>query len=127
MMKERIRVVLANRPRLLRKLVLTTILEQPDIEIVGVAELDSDILRIVELMKPDFLILALNSSGERPAICESVFERRPQLKTLAIAPEHDRAWLYWAAHEIRSCPVESSEQGILQTLRAGGTSAGGAS
>ena len=45
---QKIKVVVANRPRLMRDLVLATISDQPDIEIVGVLEDEDAILQAVE-------------------------------------------------------------------------------
>jgi chemotaxis response regulator CheB len=118
-MERKIRVVVANRPRLLRELVLTTISEQPDIEIVGVAKNEEEILRVVEQMRPDYLIIALEESDQRPVICDFVLERLPQLKILAIASNRNTSMFYWTRLDIRSHAVESSEEGILRALRGG--------
>ncbi len=58
-----IKVLIANRPRLMRELVLATISDQPDIEVVGVLEDEASILESVERARPDFLIVALDQSG----------------------------------------------------------------
>jgi chemotaxis response regulator CheB len=120
-MEAKIRVVVANRPRLLRELVLTTISEQPDIEIVGVARNEEEILRVVERTRPDYLIIAMEESDQRPVICDFVLERLPQLKILAIAPDRNTSMFYWSALDIRCQAVESSEEGILSALRGGET------
>jgi hypothetical protein len=36
---------------------------------------------------------------------------------LALAPEKNRAVFYWAIVDIRTCPLESSEAGILKAVR----------
>ncbi len=117
-MVRKIRVVVANRPRLLRELVLTTISEQPDIEIVGVAQSEEDILKAIEQMRPDFLIIALEDSNQRPPICDFVLDCQPQLRILVIA-SNDTSMFYWTVMAIRSQSVESSEEGILRALRMG--------
>ena len=66
----KIRVLVANQPRLMRELVMVTISDQPDLEIVGVLEDETAILGTVEQSRPDFLIITLNRSGDRPQICE---------------------------------------------------------
>ena len=117
MTERKIRVIVANRPRLLRELVLTTISEQPDIEIVGVANTEEEILGSVDQTHPDFLIIALEDSGNRPVICDFVLERHPEVKILAIAPKRNVSVFYWASIDICCECVESSERGILETLR----------
>lgn len=55
-----IRVLVANRPRLIRELLMATISDQPDIEIVGEIPEEADIVGAVEESRPDFLIIALD-------------------------------------------------------------------
>ncbi len=114
---QKIRVLVANRPRLMRELVVATISDQPDIEIVGVLEEESSILKTVEDVHPDFLIITLDRSEERPRICDILLERFPQIYVLALAAERDSTMFYWATQNIRSSRVENSEEGILSILR----------
>ena len=60
----KIKVVVANRPRLMRDLVMATISDQPDIEIVGVVEEETSIPGTVEQLRPDYLIIAMDRSEE---------------------------------------------------------------
>ena len=55
---KRVRVLVANRPRLMRELVLATIADQPDIEVVGEVLEESQLMEVVEEVQPDALILA---------------------------------------------------------------------
>jgi chemotaxis response regulator CheB len=64
----KIKVLVANRPRLMRDLVMATISDQPDIEIVGVVEEEASILGTVEQLRPDYLIIAMDRSDDRPHI-----------------------------------------------------------
>jgi hypothetical protein len=114
---QRIKVLIANRPRLMRELVTATISDQPDIEILGVVEEESSILEIVQREHPDFLIVAADGSERRPAICDAVFDRHPHMCILALSAEQDCTIFYWANVEIRSNRIENSEQGILTALR----------
>jgi chemotaxis response regulator CheB len=112
-----IKVLVANRPRLMRELVLATISDQPDIEVVGVLEEEAAILESVERAKPDFLIVALDPSEERPHICDALLERFPQVRILALAAERNSSIFYWATLDIHSNRIENSEEGILTVLR----------
>ena len=116
-MSSPIRVVVANRPRLMRELVLEAIVEQPDIEILAEIQNELDISRIVNETRPDFLIIALDDSDERPAICDVLLRQFPEMKILALAPERNSCMFFWASFNIHSNPVEASEAGILSTLR----------
>jgi len=75
--------------RLMRELVLETILEQPDIEIVAEIQNEDEIANAVDGMHPDFLIIALDESGRRPPLCDTLLLRYPKMKILALAPERN--------------------------------------
>jgi chemotaxis response regulator CheB len=114
---QKIKVVVANRPRLMRDLVLATISDQPDIEIVGVLEDEDAILQAVEQSHPEYLIIALDQSDQRPHICDVLLDRVPHIRILALAPERNSSIFYWATLDIRSNRIENSEEGILNALR----------
>ena len=112
-----IRVLIANRPRLIRELVMATISDQPDIEIVAELQGDSGIEAAVEQTRPDFLIVALDESDHLPRQCSFVMESHPRIKIIGIAPNRNTAIFCWTSVEIRSSQIESSEEGVLGTLR----------
>ncbi|MGH9704288.1 MAG: hypothetical protein ACRD4K_13015 [Candidatus Acidiferrales bacterium] len=114
---KKIKVVVANRPRLMRELVLATISDQPDIEIVGEAADEASILDSIQQLQPDFLVVSLDETDERPAICDFVLERFPGLKVLAIAPDRNSTIFYWASFDIHSNRVQASEEGVLKAIR----------
>jgi chemotaxis response regulator CheB len=116
-MPQSIRVVVANQPRLMRELVLEALTEQPDIEVVGEIKDDHEIVDAVEKIRPDFLIIALEESNQRPALCDSLLRRYPEMKILALAPQRNSSIFYWASFDIHSSQVEASEAGLLSTLR----------
>jgi DNA-binding NarL/FixJ family response regulator len=114
---KRMRVLVANRPRLMREIVLATIADQPDIEIVGDVQQIENLTEIVEQVQPDVLIVALDDQGTRSGECGFLLGRYPHMKIVALNPEQNRGILYWAIVDIRTSPVESSEAGILSALR----------
>lgn len=114
---KRVRVLVANRPRLIRELVLATISDQPDIEIVGEVANESDLTEVVEQVQPDVVILAMDDPEKRVIQCGFLLGRHPEMRILALAPEQNRGLFYWAFVDIRTKPVESSEAGILNALR----------
>jgi chemotaxis response regulator CheB len=124
-MTRNVRVLVANRPRLIRELVLATIADQPDIEVVGEVQDEADILDAVEQEQPDFLIVALDDPRVRPPVCDVLLEKFPNMKILALAPERNSSIFYWASIDIHSFDVEASEEGILSVLRGPGRQAGG--
>lgn len=115
---EKIRVLVANRPRLMRELVLATISDQPDIEVIGEIQDDATLASVVAEQKPDFVIVTLDRMDERPTICDRLLELNGKLKIIALAPERNCGICLWAVMDIRSTSVESSEEGILSTLRS---------
>lgn len=118
-MAKSVRVLVANRPRLIRELILATISDQPDIEVVGEVQDEADILFTVEEKRPDFLIVALDDSGSRPSVCDVLLSKFPNMKILALAPERNSSVFYWASLDIHAFNVEASEDGILEALRSG--------
>jgi DNA-binding NarL/FixJ family response regulator len=114
---KRTRVLVANRPRLMRELVLAVVVDQPDIEVVGEVNDESQLVAAVEEARPDVVILALEDSEQRTGLCGFLLGRYPHMKILALAPEQNRGLFYWAFVDIRSKALESSEAGILSALR----------
>jgi AmiR/NasT family two-component response regulator len=115
---KRVRVLVANRPRLMREMVIATIADQPDIEIVGEVVDESDLNEIVEQTQPDVLILALEEPERPRGQCGFLLGRYPRMRILALAPEQNRGIYYWAMIDIRNKPVESSEAGVLDAIRS---------
>ncbi len=124
-MTRAIRVVVANRPRLMRELVLATIADQDDIEIVGDVRNEQDIARVVEETLPDFLIISLDEAEQRPPLCDSLLTHYPNMRILALAPERNSSIFFWASLDIHSNSVEASEDGILGALRSKKEEGGG--
>jgi DNA-binding NarL/FixJ family response regulator len=124
-MSQPIRVVVANRPRLMRELILETIREHADIEIVAEIQNDEEIAETVDATQPDFLIIALEDSDRCPPLCDTLLRRYPEMKVLALAPERNSSMFFWASFDIHATPVEASEAGILGTLRKKVHAAGG--
>ncbi len=100
-MEKRIRVLVANRPRLIRELILGIFEEQPDIEIVGEVREGSyeNIVRAVDETHPEFLILGLDKPEKRPPLCDTLLRRHPEMKILAVAENNESSVFYWAKLE----------------------------
>ena len=114
---KRVRVLVANRPRLMREMVIATIADQPDIDIVGEVIDDSELSEIVEQTQPDVLIVAWEEPEQPLGQCGFLLGRYPRMRILALAPEQNRGIYYWAMINIRNKPVESSEAGLLNAIR----------
>jgi len=116
-MAKSIRVLVANHPRLMRDVVLTTFADQPDIEIVGEVSEESEIPENVARTSPDFVVIALDHPGSRPRICDVLLREYPQVNVIAVAQEINCIVCYWASFEIHSNNIEASEQGMLNAMR----------
>jgi len=111
------RVLVANRPRLMRELILETVSDQPDIELVGEVREEEEIEKAVNERLPDFLVVALGQSDQLPQICYRILENHPHLKIIAIAADREATIYYWASLKINSTRIETSEEGVLNALR----------
>lgn len=117
-MEKPIRVLVANRPRLMRDTILTTFADQPDVEIVGEIEDESEIFEGVRRTLPDFVVIALDRPGEMPSICDALLREHPEVRVIAVAPANNYVVYYWASLDIHSSSIEASEQGVLGALRS---------
>lgn len=101
----------------MREVVRTALCRHPDMEIVGEIEDELEILPAIERTQAHCLIIAQEEFGRRPAICDLVFDKQPQMKILAVAPGSGDSVLYWVFMEIRFSRIETSEQGVINALR----------
>jgi chemotaxis response regulator CheB len=116
-MEKAIRVLVANRPRLMRETILTTFADQPDIEIVGEVSEDSEIIPSVKRTLPNFVVIALDQPGRRPRVCEDLLREHPEVRIIAVAPSKNYVVYYWASLDIHSSNIEASEEGMLAAMR----------
>ena len=118
-MDKPIRILLANRPRLMRELLLATLADRPNIEIVGEVGSEAEIAASVKRTAPDVLVISLDELGKRPRICDTVLRTNPDLRIVAVASEHNRSVCYWASLQldIHSSDIEPSEEGLLGVMR----------
>jgi chemotaxis response regulator CheB len=117
-MEKPIRVLVANRPRLMRETILTTFADQPDIEIVGEVADESEIFESVKKTLPDFVVVALDHPGERPPICDILLREHPEVRVIAVSQANNYVVYYWASLDIHSSNIEASEEGVLNVLRS---------
>ncbi len=120
-----VRVVVANRPRLLCELVLSTLSGQAGIEVVGEAENEQDVPSLVAATKRDFLLIALEESRRRPPLCDLLLRKFPALRIIAVAPNRNVGIFYWASFDIHSRTMEASEEALLEAVRSSAVPAKG--
>ena len=117
-MGKAIRVLVANRPRLMRETILATFADQPDIEIVGEVSDDSEIMECVKRTLPNFVVIALDQPGRRPPVCDDLLREHPEVRVIAVAPAKNYVVYYWVSLDIHSSNIEASEEGVLTALRS---------
>ncbi len=108
----KIRVLLANRPRLMREVVREIIERQDDMEVVGEVLDPLDILMAVREAEVDAVILALKGS-EDTGLCSHLLAQYPDLTILGLPTDGKTAFLRPRRIEI----VDASDQCILDALR----------
>jgi DNA-binding NarL/FixJ family response regulator len=123
-----IRVLVANRPRVMRELLLATLADRADIEIVGEVLNETEIPASVRRTAPDLLVISLDELGQRPRICDTVLRAHPNVRIIAVASEHNRSVCYWASLQldIHCSDIEPSQEGILSVMRNIAAGFGGA-
>ncbi|HEY1463489.1 MAG TPA: hypothetical protein VGF44_08740 [Terriglobales bacterium] len=115
----KVKVLIANRPRLLRELVISTLANYADIEVLNDATeemKEEHLVPTIERLQPDFLITTLKNSVEPSKQCHFLLKLFPDLQIIAVAPHSDSCVLYMMNQRIYSAPVAMSEQGILDAL-----------
>jgi DNA-binding NarL/FixJ family response regulator len=115
-MERATRILVANSPKLMRDAILAALADQPDIEIVGEVSDEAEIAQQVQTTLPDLLVIALEQSERRPAICDRILREHPELRIIAVASREDRTLYFWASFDIHCADIESSTAGILEAV-----------
>jgi len=116
-MPRSVRVLVANRPKLMRELIVSTLADEPGIEIVGEVTDEAEIAERVRQIAPDLLVIALDEPSKRPQLCDTLLRDHPELRIIAVASQENCSVFYWASFDIHSSEIEPSEQGILNAVR----------
>lgn len=112
---KKIRVLLANRPRLMREVMREILESQPDMEVVGEVLDPLGLLVAVREMEADSVVLALRDS-EESGLRSHLLAEYPNLTILCLASEGETAFIE------QLCPrrkeiIDPSEASILNALR----------
>src|SRR5258707_6626433 len=95
-----IRVLVANRPKLMRELMLSTLADEPGVEIVGEVADEADIAEPVRQVSPDLLGIALDEPTKRPELCDKLLHDHPEPRTIAVASQENCNVGYLASFDI---------------------------
>jgi AmiR/NasT family two-component response regulator len=124
-MSRSIRVLVANRPKLMRELIVSTLADEPGVEIVGEVAEEAEIAERVRQLSPDLLVIALDEPSRRPQLCDTLLRDCPKLRIIAVASQENCSVFYWASFDIHASEIEASEQGILNAVRGMATMGAG--
>lgn len=112
-----IRVLVANRPKLMREVIIETFVDQPDITIVGEVTEEAEILPRIDETRPDVLFIALDDELERPPVCDTILRSHPDISIFAVAQRANQTMRYWASFDIHASVIEASGEAILSAMR----------
>jgi DNA-binding NarL/FixJ family response regulator len=110
----RIRVLLANLPSMLAG-VVEQVLDQADLEVVGVVSDHVEVLLTTGRTRADVVVLGIDEAT-LPGPSKRLLEEHPHVKVLAVTPDGRRAFLY----ELRPHLVplgEASPDRLLEAIR----------
>ena len=124
-MSRSIRVLVANRPKLMRELIISTLSDETGVEIVGEVDDESELPQRVKQTSPDVVVIALEGPSERPAVCDTLLRERPGLRVIAVAFQQNRSVFYWATFDIHASEIEASEQGLINAVKSSATTGAG--
>ena len=111
----KIKVLLANQPRIMREVMREVIERQPDMEVVG-ETLDSlGVLLAAKETEADVVVIALRDS-EEPGLVSHLLAECPRVTVLVLPSQGDTAFI------VQMCPwrkeiVDPSDANILSALR----------
>ena len=112
-----IRVAVANQPRLMRELMVMTLDDEQDVEVVAEIIDEMEISRTVEETKPEFLIVALDSERFGAEAREAILRQHPDMKILALASDGNSFAVFSVLEGISTVIHEGSEEEILRVMR----------
>ena len=113
---KKIRILLANRPQMMRELVKNMINRQNDMEVVEDEVLDPlGLLMAVEEKKADAVIVAFEDS-EEPGLCSHLLGEYPNLTILGLTSHGKSAFIEQLCPRRREV-IDPSEASIVHALR----------
>lgn len=112
---EKLRVVLANMPQILKQILRDLVDRQPDMAIAGEVGTLAELPSAVAALQAQAVILTFSPPRAGRAICRVLRERYPALTLLGLALGNDRAVVWPPGTAPR--PIEITASGILKALR----------
>ena len=117
-MNKPIRILVANRPKVMREALLDLLSDQSWIEVIGEVSNDADIPDFVDRTVPDLLVMAVDEPGKRPSLCDALLREHPELRIIAVAPHQDYSVFYWASVESAQTISRLRKRALLMPCEA---------
>ncbi len=114
-MLDKLRVVLANMPQILKLILRDLVNRQPDMAIVGEVRMLAELPDAITASGAQAVILTLSPPSPGPSFCQTLRARHPALTLVGLALHHDRAVMWPPQTGPR--PIEMSGRAILGALR----------
>jgi len=116
-MEKAIRVLVANRPRLMRETILTTFADQPDIEIVGEVDDDSEIVESVKKNTAEFRGHSARPTREKATHPATISFASIRRCASSLCHHRTTTSLLLGLSRYSFEHIEPSEEGMLSALR----------
>lgn len=111
----KVKVLLANKPRMLRESLRSIIDRELDLEVVAEEPDLVELLAAVDRTGADVVIVNLPESGEVPGICSHLLYEYPDLLILALSPVKGEAFAYRLT--ISRSQLNATEKSLLAAIR----------
>ena len=92
--------------------------QEEDIEVVAQISDEAEIPRLIEEIKPEFLIVSIDARRFGPLAREDMLQRHPELQIIALANDGNSFTLFSASDGVRSMTYKEAEAEILDVLRS---------
>ena len=112
-----IRVAMANQPRMMREVIAMSLGYEEDVQVVADITDETEISRVIEETKPEFLIVSLDSRRFGRSEREDMLQRHPEIQIMALASDGNSFTLFSASDGIRSMTYKAAEAELVDVIR----------
>jgi DNA-binding NarL/FixJ family response regulator len=116
MSTQKIKVMLASRPKMLSQIISSMINRQSDMQVVGEVIDPIELLNAARAVSVDVVIITPLKIEEQPRICSHLLEEFPLLKIIILSIDGKSGFLYQTG-EPKLQIDDPSEHSILDALR----------
>jgi DNA-binding NarL/FixJ family response regulator len=103
---------------MMRDLIATSLAQEEDVEVVAQISDEAEIPRLIEEIKPEFLIVSIDARRFGQLAREDMLQRHPELQIIALSSDGNSFTLFSASDGVRSMTYREAEAEILDVLRS---------